>query len=422
MLNVIRRSATVPLQIDHSPYPVLGQQAGTYWLDLSEAAAAADAAAPAPPGGVGSGASAGAAHSRPADAGDSKGDAKLPAAPAVLERKESVGAAAGSVAAHNLVGQSVGNALVGQRPTFSIAINGKPTQVAAEIIHAARGHLELWFSWLIDEIAAELAMLAVDESDNKTAGAGNERRVEKKGKDKDKDDAKKQPIATRLHIELLQMRVAAIGPKLSLGSQNANRLEQLVGALHRLRKGDAVSAQKLSDIKSEGQFATKKLHKPGDQKLLSNPPASGSGSGAGSRVESKRPGAVWSVIAQPAQRLYAPKNGAEVWKVMAQMKRQDAVAWVSAHAADCKDQRDEKGSTPLIVAAALGHTQICQALLESKSQDLEAKNHDGHNAADLAIIFGWCAHSSAVSDSFLTDSCFARNAGSEPMSCSSRSA
>src|SRR4051812_34009568 len=100
-------------------------------------------------------------------------------------------------------------------------------------------------------------MLAPASADEAKAPA-KESKSKGKGENKESKGPKQLPLDKLLHCELLQARIRAIAPKLSEGSQNASRLEVLAVNLAAIRKGDSVSQQKLSDIKFEGQFATKK--------------------------------------------------------------------------------------------------------------------------------------------------------------------
>ena len=278
--------------------------------------------------------------------------------------------------------------------TFMIAVNGKQCAVPVQLSDSGRMQIEQWYSFLIDEIASELVLLSTSASPAETKTDGSAKEVV------DSKNCAGQ-VEKLLHCELLQQRIRAIGPRLSAESQNVSRLEQLSDSLQAIRNGQSVSTLKLSDIKFEGQFVTKKPSKIGSSiPALAGAPVGSSMHKGSSSIHSlladrDRSLPRWSQWETYPIRRYgckADSNAIDVWRVIAQFSNADACEWIRKDAGNCCLELKQEGQycKPLGVAASIGRAPLVKAFLDAhKHCDVTAVDGDGWNAGDYAVLGGW---------------------------------
>jgi len=216
---------------------------------------------------------------------------------------------------------------------------------------------ELWYTYLVDEIASELLLLS---------------------------NQKENTLDKQIHCELLEQRSRAILTRLDGTSPNAVRLEKLMETLKSIRAGGEVNQLKLNDLKYEGTYATKTsgvapstitapAHRPYVTTYLAP-------------IKKK----IWEIIEKKkVRRCNAKDDSKEFLKVLGKYNSNNACEWILKNTDKIINEVDIQGSNMLIVASMIGRCKPVKTLLETKLFDVNKTNNEGYNALDLAIIYGY---------------------------------
>ena len=216
---------------------------------------------------------------------------------------------------------------------------------------------ELWYTYLVDEIASELLLLS---------------------------NQKENTLDKQIHCELLEQRSRAILTKLDGTSPNAKRLETLMETLKTIRTGGEVNQLKLNDLKYEGIYATKTS---GVAPSTITAPAHRPYAVTSLAPIKKK---IWEIIEKKkVRRCNAKDDSKEFLKVLGKYNSKDACDWILKNTDKIVNDVDQNGSNMLIVASMIGRCKPVKTLLETKLFDINKTNNEGYNALDLAIIYGY---------------------------------
>ena len=212
--------------------------------------------------------------------------------------------------------------------------------IPATIVDAESDELwTQWYSYLIDEIAAELLALSTESN---------------------------LGLSKKIHYELLHQRSKAILIKLDSQSSNATRLAKLLSVLESIKKGDKVDKLKLTDMKFEGKFETH-VTSSGATPSIAYPKSITTSHSKKSHYD--------ICDRKLAGRCKSDKNEPEHYQVIARYRNYDACNWINSH--DIQDCH-------LRTAASIGRVPLVRTMME-RCDDTSP----GNNALDLAIIYGY---------------------------------
>ena len=245
-------------------------------------------------------------------------------------------------------------------PEFKISVNNEePIVVQGEYAEDENDPKiwELWYTYLIDQIANELLILSNQKEDT---------------------------LDKQLHCELLEQRSRAILCRIDGTSANAVRLDKLMETLKTIKTGGQVNVLKLNDLKYEGQYATKMSYNPPSTITL---PGSSNLYIAPTSMYVKK---VWEVIERSnIKRCSAKDDSKEFLKVLGRYNSKDLRQWIIDNVKAIGNQTDDQGSNMLMVASSLGRCAAIEELLKASIFDVNYTNNDGYNALDLAILYGY---------------------------------
>ncbi|AYV83447.1 MAG: ankyrin repeat protein [Hyperionvirus sp.] len=243
---------------------------------------------------------------------------------------------------------------------FLISIQGAaPIEIDTKFVHFVDSKKEednselwdQWYSYLIDGIAGELLGL----SKGVKGGA--------------------VPLDKQLHLELLIQRSRALVTRLKIDSPNAIRLEKLVESIKIIIAGGEVDEKKLNDMKFEGLYPTAAVAAGGAHVPLEIK------GGVIQAIPARIPVGQWAIIPR--------KHGRRCHSVVfGNSKNAAAIDWIKKNVGELP-VHDGNGSNMLIVAANIGRSTLVEAILETKSIDLNATNNAGYTALDLAALYGY---------------------------------
>jgi len=218
-----------------------------------------------------------------------------------------------------------------------------------------------WYAYLIDEIASEILLLSKED----------------------------QSLDKQLHCELIHQRSRSIFARSNIKAENIERLEKLIETLKSIEAGNVVNQLKLNDMKFEGKYATKQsLPAP----IIQQQPQI--------QKSTYVPRKQWNTIDLPYYRSSLRKTllkesfrgfdgQGRRWAEYKENEFNDHIAnWVNNNVNQWINAIDENGSTSLIVASAAGRWGMVKTML-NYDVDINKTNNNGHNALDLAIIYGY---------------------------------
>lgn len=256
------------------------------------------------------------------------------------------------------------NLVLGKPYCYSIEVNGELVNISTCTVDSLSPIEEdklkdEWMSSLIDEIASEMLVLSSNIV---------------------------EALDKQIHCELLLQRSRSILVRLDSSTPNAIRLGKLITLIDTMKVGGTVNQLKLTDMKFEGNFATKSSGDPNKQGSVYRP----SNYDPNAPVQPLRIAPIdsWKIIQAKNRRLYyADKNLKQTFLIITQHKNNKVFDWINS--ITTLDEVDDNGSNALIVASSIGRCAVVKKLLESGLVDINGKNNDGYTALDVAALYGY---------------------------------
>ena len=244
-----------------------------------------------------------------------------------------------------------------------IIVNNKPISVIAELVdRTVDDETKLkqeWISHLIDQIASEMITLSSNNTDS---------------------------THMQIHYELLIQRSRSIFIHLESSNPDSDRLAKLMELINTMKTGGSVNQQKLTDMKFEGIFSTKKSGDPLKQGLAYRP--SDYDPNAVAQPSRTFFANKWETIPIKRRgRYFATSDCPEIFSVIARYKNCDAIDWINRQSDF--DEKDRNGSNVLIAAASIGRANIVKALLDTRKIQINDTNNEGYTALDVAVLQGY---------------------------------
>lgn len=217
---------------------------------------------------------------------------------------------------------------------------------------------ELWYTYLIDEIAVEILKLSSQMTEN--------------------------TLDRQIHCELLEQRSRSISTRIDSESSNGLRLRTLIQTIKMIKTGEKIDTLKLNDLRFEGQFKTKVLN-------INNSTTNTNVTNYVPNVygSTYNPYKIWDILPdKKKKRCNSNSNSPMYLQVLGNYNTKNACKWIEDNLDDLK-LNAKSPTNMLLMASMLGKCNIVKVLLNTGFFNIHITNNFGYNSLDLAIIYGY---------------------------------